>query len=115
MIILSPELIRIWEAAIPKVLADPEFRKVYEAEALIPSFIPHSQYGAFTERFAQNAAAFLREHPDVSEKIVQSIQSELGEGMIASARLLPTVALAENGASDKEEAKAAVEEVSAKS
>jgi tripartite-type tricarboxylate transporter receptor subunit TctC len=57
---LSPELIRIWEAAIPKVLADPEFRKVYEAEALIPSFIPHSQYGAFTERFAQNAAAFLR-------------------------------------------------------
>ena len=38
----------------------------------------------------QNAAAFLREHPDVSEKIVQRIQAELGEGAIASARLLPT-------------------------
>ena len=37
----------------------------------------------------QNAAAFLREHPDVSEKIVQRIQAELGEGGIASARLLP--------------------------
>ena len=60
----------------------------------------------------QNAAAFLREHPDVSEKIVQRIQAELGEGAIASARLLP-------GAGGRErllrqgEAKAAVEEVSA--
>jgi recombination protein RecA len=63
----------------------------------------------------QNAAAFLREHPDVSEKIVQSIQAELGEGMIASARLLPTATPAENGSSGEEEAKAAVEEVAAKS
>jgi recombination protein RecA len=62
----------------------------------------------------QNAAAFLREHPDASEKIVQRIQAELGEGGIASARLLPT-APAENGAPGKEEAEAAVEEVSAKS
>jgi recombination protein RecA len=62
----------------------------------------------------QNAAAFLREHPDASEKIVQRIQAELGEGGIASARLLPTAA-AENGAPGKEEAEAAVEEVSAKS
>jgi recombination protein RecA len=61
----------------------------------------------------QNAAAFLREHPDAAEKIVQRIQAELGEGGLASARLLPTVA-AENGAAGKEEAEAAVEEVSAK-
>ncbi len=57
---LSPEVIKIWETAIPLVLADPDFKKVYDAEALIPSFIPHGQYGAFTERFAQNAAAFLK-------------------------------------------------------
>lgn len=57
---MSPEIIRIWEAAIPQVLADPEYKKIYEAEALIPSFIPHSQYGAFTERFADNARAFLK-------------------------------------------------------
>ncbi len=62
----------------------------------------------------QNSAAFLREHPDVSEKIVQRIQAELGEGAIASARLLPTAPPAENGSSGKEKAKAAVEEVSAK-
>src|SRR5512133_429467 len=62
----------------------------------------------------QNAAAFLREHPDAAEKIVQRIQAELGEGGIASARLLPTVG-AENGAKGQEEAEAVVEEVSAKS
>jgi recombination protein RecA len=62
----------------------------------------------------QNAAAFLREHPDAAEKIVQRIQAELGEGGLASARLLPSGA-AENGAATKEEAEAAVEEVSAKS
>ncbi len=37
----------------------------------------------------QNAAAFLREHPDVAERILLRIQSELSEGEIASARLLP--------------------------
>ena len=37
----------------------------------------------------QNAAAFLREHPDVSDKILLGIQAELGEDGIASARLLP--------------------------
>jgi tripartite-type tricarboxylate transporter receptor subunit TctC len=57
---LPPDVIKIWETAIPLVLADPEFKKIYDAEALIPSFIPHSQYGAFTEQFAQNAAAFLK-------------------------------------------------------
>jgi recombination protein RecA len=62
----------------------------------------------------QNAAAFLREHPDVSEKIVQRIQAELGEGAIASARLLPAAPVENGGAASKEEAKAALEEVSAK-
>ncbi|HKB19486.1 MAG TPA: recombinase RecA [Gaiellaceae bacterium] len=62
----------------------------------------------------QNAAAFLREHPDAADKIVQRVQAELGEGGIASARLLPAGA-AENGAAGKEEAEAVVEEVSAKS
>jgi recombination protein RecA len=55
----------------------------------------------------QNAAAFLREHPDVAEKIVQRIQAELGEGIIASARLLPV-------ATGEEAEPAAAEEVPAK-
>jgi recombination protein RecA len=37
----------------------------------------------------QNATAFLREHPDVTQQIVQAIQVELGSDQVASARLLP--------------------------
>jgi recombination protein RecA len=59
----------------------------------------------------QNASAFLREHPDVSDKILQRIQVQLGPDQVASARLLPA---AEAGAEAKE-ADPAPEEVSAKS
>jgi recombination protein RecA len=37
----------------------------------------------------QNATAFLREHPDVTQKILERIQVELGPEQIVSARLLP--------------------------
>src|SRR6187399_425689 len=47
----------------------------------------------------QNAAAFLREHPDVSQQIVHAIQAELGADQVASARLLP-VAAEESAASN---------------
>jgi recombination protein RecA len=40
----------------------------------------------------QNATAFLREHPDVAQQIVQQIQVELGSDQVASARLLPIAA-----------------------
>src|SRR5213078_5279095 len=43
----------------------------------------------------QNATAFLREHPDVCEGIVAKIQVELGPEQVASARLLPSAAGAE--------------------
>jgi recombination protein RecA len=39
----------------------------------------------------QNATAFLREHPDVTQGILQQIQVELGADQIVSARLLPMV------------------------
>ena len=47
----------------------------------------------------QNAAAFLREHPDVTQQILQAIQVELGSDQVASARLLP-VASEESAASN---------------
>jgi recombination protein RecA len=53
----------------------------------------------------QNAASFLREHPDVTEKIVARIQTDLGPDLIASARLLPSA---------REPEQPAVEEVAAK-
>jgi recombination protein RecA len=63
----------------------------------------------------QNAAAFLREHPDASEKIVMGIQAALGEDAIASARLLPVVSAehAERIGKKAKEAEAVREEVAA--
>src|SRR5881398_1458935 len=39
----------------------------------------------------QNATAFLREHPDVMQQILQQIQLDVGPEQIVSARLLPLV------------------------
>jgi recombination protein RecA len=39
----------------------------------------------------QNATAFLREHPDVTQKILQKLQLELGPEQVVSARLLPVL------------------------
>jgi recombination protein RecA len=43
----------------------------------------------------QNATAFLREHPDVSEAILRAIQSDVGHDTIISSRLLPVAEGAE--------------------
>jgi recombination protein RecA len=65
------------------------------------------------ERLGQgrlNAAAFLREHPDVTQQILQGIQAQVGSDQVVSARLLPTLVEepATNGKSKK--AAAALEE-----
>jgi recombination protein RecA len=39
----------------------------------------------------QNATAFLREHPDVTEQILRAVQNELGADSVVSSRLLPVV------------------------
>jgi recombination protein RecA len=38
----------------------------------------------------QNATAFLREHPDVTQQILAKIQADAGPEQVVSARLLPT-------------------------
>jgi recombination protein RecA len=48
----------------------------------------------------QNATAFLREHPDVTQQVLQQIQVELGADQIASARLMPTATAEESPASN---------------
>jgi recombination protein RecA len=60
----------------------------------------------------QNATAFLREHPDVCQRILVSIQTELGPDQIASARLLPS-ATATAAATDGAAVPAETEEVGA--
>jgi recombination protein RecA len=63
----------------------------------------------------QNATAFLREHPDVTEKILRAIQLEIGPEQIVSARLLPSAesedASSKNGASTNGKAAKAAEVV----
>jgi tripartite-type tricarboxylate transporter receptor subunit TctC len=58
---LPAEVIRAWERAVPRLLADPDYKRVYEAENLVPSFIPHAEYGPFIQQFATESEAFLRE------------------------------------------------------
>ena len=64
----------------------------------------------------QNAAAFLREHPDVTQDILRAVQAQLGPDAVASSRLLPEDG-ATNGkvppAGPKAEPKAETEEVEA--
>ncbi|HET6643804.1 MAG TPA: hypothetical protein VFG93_11055, partial [Gaiellaceae bacterium] len=58
----------------------------------------------------QNATAFLREHPDVTQKILERIQTDIGPDQVASARLLPIAQEADL----KVEKAAEVEEAAAK-
>jgi recombination protein RecA len=63
------------------------------------------------ERLGQgrhNAAAFLREHPDVVQQILTRIQSQLGADQVVSARLLPLAPDANGKAAN---GKAALEDV----
>ena len=55
----------------------------------------------------QNATAFLREHPDVTQSILQRIQAQLGDDQIASARLLPVAEPADQEKAAKKKAAAA--------
>ncbi len=61
------------------------------------------------ERLGQgrhNATAFLREHPDVTQQILATLQLQIGPDQVVSARLLPTAA-PEDAAKAREEVAAA--------
>jgi recombination protein RecA len=60
----------------------------------------------------QNATAFLREHPDVTEGILRAVQSELGPDAVVSSRLLP---VDEGAAADRDAAAAEAESETAAS
>ena len=55
----------------------------------------------------QNATAFLREHPDVTQAVLARIQTQLGEDQIASARLLPVADPGDQATAAKKKAAAA--------
>jgi putative tricarboxylic transport membrane protein len=58
---LPDNVTKIWDEAVQKVLADPEYKKVYAAEVLVPKFIPHKDYATFVNDFATTTEAFLKE------------------------------------------------------
>ncbi len=57
---LPPSIIKIWDDAARKILADPEYKKLYDAENLVPYFLAHDQYGPFTAQFASDTSSFLK-------------------------------------------------------
>jgi tripartite-type tricarboxylate transporter receptor subunit TctC len=54
-------VVAAWEQAIPKLLDDPEYRKLYTANSLLPGFMPHVEYVKFMDGFGSDTARFLRE------------------------------------------------------
>jgi putative tricarboxylic transport membrane protein len=49
------------ESAVPKLLSDPAFVRIYTANGLQPGFMPHAQYIAFISEFGRQTEAFLKE------------------------------------------------------
>jgi tripartite-type tricarboxylate transporter receptor subunit TctC len=58
---LPPNVVQAWEQAIQQVLAKPEYRKVYEAENLIPAYRNQKEARELTQEFAKELAASMRE------------------------------------------------------
>jgi len=56
-----PEVIAAWEVAIPKLLEDPEYKRLYSENGLQPGFIPHAEYVRFMDEFGKETEAFLKE------------------------------------------------------
>ena len=55
------DVIAAWEAAIPKLLADPAYQKIYTKNSLLPGFIAHAEYVKFMSEFGGQTEAFLKE------------------------------------------------------
>lgn len=55
------EVVAAWEAAIPKLLEDPKYKKLYTDNNLQPGFIPHAEYVKFIDQFGKETEAFLKE------------------------------------------------------
>jgi tripartite-type tricarboxylate transporter receptor subunit TctC len=59
---LPAEIVAVWERVIPRLLDDPEYKTLYQAENLAPDFIAQQQYAAFITEFARESETFFREN-----------------------------------------------------
>lgn len=53
-------VIAAWDAAIPKLLEDPQYKKLYTDNNLQPGFIPHAEYVKFIDGFGKETESFLK-------------------------------------------------------
>lgn len=58
---LPDDVTKVWDEAIPRLLADPEYKAKYEAAGLVPAFMPHAEAVTFTTNFADEQKAILTE------------------------------------------------------
>jgi tripartite-type tricarboxylate transporter receptor subunit TctC len=56
-----PEAVAALEAAVPRLLDDPDYKAIYTKNSLEPGFIPHAEYGRFIDEFGRQTEAFLKE------------------------------------------------------
>jgi tripartite-type tricarboxylate transporter receptor subunit TctC len=59
---LPADVIKAWEEAIPKVMADPDFKKWYRNAALVPTFMTHAEFVPFVDDVVAEQAAFFKEY-----------------------------------------------------
>jgi putative tricarboxylic transport membrane protein len=59
---LPGDVIAAWEQAVPMLLESPEFKAYYEEGSLVPAFMPHDEYVAFIETFAEEQKQFMAEY-----------------------------------------------------
>lgn len=59
---LPADVIAAWEEAIPKVLADPNFKGWYEKAGLVPHVISHAEYNTFLAEFAKQQETFFTKY-----------------------------------------------------
>lgn len=58
---LSPAVVQMWEQSIQRVLASPEYQKIYRSESLVPAYRNQKDSREFTAEVATSLAAALRE------------------------------------------------------
>ncbi|MGE0444288.1 MAG: tripartite tricarboxylate transporter substrate binding protein [Vicinamibacterales bacterium] len=56
-----PAVIAALEAAVPRLLDDPQYRRVYSNNGLQRGFLPHAEYVRFVNEFVAETQAFLKE------------------------------------------------------
>jgi tripartite-type tricarboxylate transporter receptor subunit TctC len=57
---MPPAIAKIWDEAAQKILADPDYKKVYLGEDLAPHYMGQAEYGPFVAKFAADTASFLK-------------------------------------------------------